>query len=68
MSVGIKAVYKNGVFRPLESVKLPEGTEVEVIVKSAGPILRKYAGMLKKSEHEWEAEYYEYIEERAGGS
>ena len=57
MGVGIRAVYKNGVFRPLENVKLPEGTEVEVIVKSAGPILRKYAGILKKSEHNWEAEY-----------
>ena len=55
--MGIRAVYKNGVFRPLENVKLPEGTEVEVIVKSAGPILRKHAGILKKSEHNWEAEY-----------
>ncbi len=66
--MGIKAVYKNGVFRPLENVKLPEGTEVEVIVKSAGPILRKYAGMLKKSDYDWEAEYHEYIKKRAGGS
>ena len=66
--MGIKAVYKNGVFRPLENVKLPEGTEVEVVVKSAGPILRKYAGVLRKSDYDWEAEYYEYIGERTRSS
>ncbi|WP_297548404.1 antitoxin family protein, partial [Thermococcus sp.] len=30
--MGIRAVYKNGVFKPLDDVNLPEGTEVEVVV------------------------------------
>lgn len=54
--MGIKAIYRNGVFKPLEKVELPEGIEVEVMVRKAGPILRKYSGILKKSDYDWEAE------------
>ena len=65
--VPIRAVYQNGIFKPLDEVELPEGTEVEVVVRRAGPILRKYAGLIEKSNHDWEAEYYEYLTERAHG-
>lgn len=64
--MGIKAIYRKGVFKPIEKVELPEGAEVEVILKDPKAIIRRYAGILKKSEHDWEEEYYEYIQERAG--
>lgn len=67
MRLGIKAVYRNGCSSLFEKVELPEGIEVEVVIRKAGPILKKYSGVLKKSEYDWEAEYYEYIEERARG-
>jgi predicted DNA-binding antitoxin AbrB/MazE fold protein len=67
MRLGIKAVYRNGVFKPLEKLELPDGTEVEIVVRKAGPILKKYAGILKKSDYDWEAEYYEHVQERTRG-
>jgi predicted DNA-binding antitoxin AbrB/MazE fold protein len=33
----VKAIYENGVFRPIEPVSLPERAEVEVIVPVANP-------------------------------
>lgn len=34
MTRSVTAIYENGVFRPLESVDLTEGEEVEVLVES----------------------------------
>ena len=43
MSKVIKAVYTNGVFRPLEPVVLPEGEPVQVYVPEKFPrICRKF--------------------------
>ena len=33
MSMYLKAVYKNGVFEPLEPVDLPENKEVDIVVE-----------------------------------
>jgi predicted DNA-binding antitoxin AbrB/MazE fold protein len=33
MGMGIKAVYKNAVLKPLEKLKLREGEEVEIILR-----------------------------------
>lgn len=65
--MGIKVVYWNGVFKFFEKVELFEGIEVEVVIRKVGLILKKYLGVLKKSEYDWEVEYYEYIEERVCG-
>jgi predicted DNA-binding antitoxin AbrB/MazE fold protein len=32
MTTAVKAVYEDGVFKPKEPVKLPENTEVEVLI------------------------------------
>lgn len=46
MSKTIKAVYENGVFRPLEPVKLPEGEHVQVTVPEvAAEIQRRLAAL-----------------------
>ncbi len=36
MSVRVRAIYENGVFRPLESVELPEQQEVTVTIEDQG--------------------------------
>jgi predicted DNA-binding antitoxin AbrB/MazE fold protein len=36
MSVQLKAIYENGVFRPLQSVDLPERQEVTVTIEERG--------------------------------
>ena len=36
MGVPVKAIYENGVFRPLESVDLPERQEVTVTIEANG--------------------------------
>jgi predicted DNA-binding antitoxin AbrB/MazE fold protein len=36
MSIQVKAIYENGVFRPLESVQLPERQEVTVTIDGHG--------------------------------
>jgi predicted DNA-binding antitoxin AbrB/MazE fold protein len=36
MSVRVKAIYENGVFRPLQSVDLPEQQEVTVTIEDRG--------------------------------
>ena len=36
MSVQVKAIYENGVFRPLQSVDLPERQEVTVTIEDWG--------------------------------
>ena len=36
MSIQVKAIYENGVFRPLESVRLPEREEVTVTINRQG--------------------------------
>ena len=36
MSIQVKAIYENGVFRPLESVRLPEREEVTVTIDRQG--------------------------------
>jgi predicted DNA-binding antitoxin AbrB/MazE fold protein len=36
MSVQVKAIYENGVFRPLQSVDLPERQEVTVTIEDPG--------------------------------
>ncbi len=36
MSIQVRAVYENGVFRPLESVQLPERQEVTVTIDGHG--------------------------------
>jgi predicted DNA-binding antitoxin AbrB/MazE fold protein len=41
MSRTIKAVYENGVFRPLEAVTLPESEHVQVIVPEAVEEIRR---------------------------
>jgi predicted DNA-binding antitoxin AbrB/MazE fold protein len=34
----IRAVYENGIFRPITPVDLPEGSEVTIEPKSNGPV------------------------------
>jgi len=67
--MGIRAVYKNGVFKPLDKVDLPEGTEVEVVVANPLEIVKKYAGALRElreiQEVDWEEAYHEYVLKRA---
>ncbi|WP_297466844.1 antitoxin family protein [Thermococcus sp.] len=67
--MGIRAVYKNGVFKPLDDVNLPEGTEVEVVVTNPREIIKKYAGILRElreaQEVDWEEAYHEHILKRA---
>jgi predicted DNA-binding antitoxin AbrB/MazE fold protein len=36
MSIQVKAIYENGVFRPLQSVQLPEQQEVTVTIDGQG--------------------------------
>jgi predicted DNA-binding antitoxin AbrB/MazE fold protein len=36
MSIQVKAIYENGVFRPLQSVDLPERQEVIVTIDDSG--------------------------------
>ncbi|MCI0379847.1 MAG: DUF104 domain-containing protein [Gemmataceae bacterium] len=36
MSIQVKAIYENGVFRPLESVQLPERQQVTVTIDGNG--------------------------------
>jgi predicted DNA-binding antitoxin AbrB/MazE fold protein len=36
MSVQVRAIYENGVFRPLQSVDLPERQEVTVTIEDSG--------------------------------
>jgi predicted DNA-binding antitoxin AbrB/MazE fold protein len=33
----IQAIYKNGVFTPLEAIQLPENSQVEISIKAADP-------------------------------
>jgi len=43
MTITVRAVYENGVLRPVEPLGLPEGEAVDVTIattKPAGPILR----------------------------
>ncbi|MFI5461457.1 MAG: antitoxin family protein [Isosphaerales bacterium] len=43
MTITVRAVYENGVLRPVEPLALPEGEAVDVTIattKPAGPILR----------------------------
>jgi predicted DNA-binding antitoxin AbrB/MazE fold protein len=47
--MGIRAVYENGVFKPLESVPLREGTEVEVYPRAEE---RENGGKRRKSVRE----------------
>ena len=35
MSTQIKAIFENGVFRPLDAVELPDGEQVELTVRPA---------------------------------
>ena len=37
MTVTIKAIYENGVFKPREPIHLGEHTEVEVVIPAAAP-------------------------------
>jgi len=37
MTIAVKAIYENGVFRPTEPVHLRERTEVEVLVPMQSP-------------------------------
>ena len=37
MTVAVKAIYEDGVFKPTEPVELQEKTEVEVLIPSPAP-------------------------------
>jgi AF2212-like protein len=37
MTIAVKAIYENGVFKPTEPVQLEERTEVEVLVPTQAP-------------------------------
>ena len=37
MTIAVKAIYEDGVFKPTEPVQLQERTEVEVLVPTAAP-------------------------------
>jgi predicted DNA-binding antitoxin AbrB/MazE fold protein len=39
MTIMVRAVYENGVLRPVEPLGLPEGVTVSVTITSAGPAL-----------------------------
>jgi predicted DNA-binding antitoxin AbrB/MazE fold protein len=41
MNEPIKAVFEGGVFRPIEPVQLPEGVEVEVVVRQLPTLPRQ---------------------------
>jgi predicted DNA-binding antitoxin AbrB/MazE fold protein len=43
LSITIRAVFENGVFRPMQAVKLPEGTVVDVHVLDEGFDVRSLA-------------------------
>lgn len=67
----IEAVYKMGVFKPLEPVEkeIPEGTKVKVEIKDNSLLkerLQKYKGILKvkPSSEELNELYYKYVSER----
>ncbi|AEK72541.1 hypothetical protein GQS_03200 [Thermococcus sp. 4557] len=68
--MGIRAVYKDGVFKPLNNVKLPEGTEVEIVIANPREAIRRYAGALRELKDvgniDWEEAYHEHILKRAG--
>jgi predicted DNA-binding antitoxin AbrB/MazE fold protein len=34
MSISVRAIYENGVFRPLQPLTLPEGSQVEVVISA----------------------------------
>jgi predicted DNA-binding antitoxin AbrB/MazE fold protein len=50
--MSIRAIYENGIFKPLEEVPLKEGTEVEVYPRAEE---RGNSGKRKKSVAEYEA-------------
>ncbi len=66
--MGIKAVYKNGVFKPLDKVDLPEGIKVEIVIADPQEAIRRYAGALRELKNlkniDWEEAYHEYILKR----
>ncbi|WP_148266023.1 antitoxin AF2212-like protein [Pyrococcus sp. ST04] len=48
----IRAVYVDGVFKPLDTAELEEGVEVEVVVRDE----------IKEQKLEgWDEDYYEYL-------
>ena len=47
MSKTIEAVYENGVFRPLETVRLPEGGRVNITVQGVGEVKPYESGSLQ---------------------
>lgn len=49
MSQPVRAIYENGLFRPLEEVDLPEGEAVELMYRSSRDRLREALGDLVAS-------------------
>ncbi|NJE09968.1 DUF104 domain-containing protein [Thermococcus sp. MAR1] len=68
--MGIRAVYRNGVFKPLDKVDLPEGTQVEILIADPKEAIKRYAGALRGlkdvGDIDWEEAYHEHILKRAG--
>ena len=64
----VKAVYRDGVLKPLEELDLEEGEEIVLEIKrrARGKGLRRFFGVIGRVWLEdLEEEYHEYIEERA---
>lgn len=51
MAKTLKAIYKDGVFKPLEPSDLKDNTEVQLIISEGNPFLQ-FAGVLSPSEAE----------------
>ena len=69
MQKTIEVVYEDGVFKPLEPVKMEEGTKVKVEIRDTSLLkkrLQKYKGILKVkiSSEELNELYHEYVTER----
>lgn len=45
MTITIRAIYQDGIFKPLEPISLNENTSVHLVVSTENPFL-KFAGIL----------------------
>ncbi|MEW6556038.1 MAG: antitoxin family protein [Elusimicrobiota bacterium] len=68
----VTAVYENGIFRPLEKVKLPEHKKIQLmifpaeeeipqLVKSQKKALKKYCGIIKSGRTDVSRNHDKYL-------
>lgn len=51
MAITVRAIYQDGIFKPLEPISLNDNTSVHLVVSTDNPFL-KFAGILDSSEAE----------------